>query len=150
MSRIKMLLALGFAMISFAGAQQASAQTVCSNQAFQGLYGFSATGWSVTTAGTFPTAAAGNFLFDGQGGITTTLTLSANGQVLPSVVSSGTYTLNSDCTGTITFSVAVGDQSIPFTLNLFVDDNNKEFRAISTTQGTVLTLEGRKQFTTTP
>lgn len=51
---------------------------------------------------TFPRVGIAVYTFDGQGNVTILLTVSNGGQITRRQVSVGTYTLNSDCTGTTT------------------------------------------------
>jgi len=116
----------------------------CSNASLQGTYGYTSIG-TITSppdiAG--PIAEVGAQTFDGRGNTTATATLSSNGTIFPLTIT-GTYTVNSDCTGTFTLQVA------PFGITvdvLFViDDGWNEFRAIETDAGFVITRVGRKLY----
>jgi hypothetical protein len=60
---------------------------------------------------------------------------------------SGTYTVNSECTGTAVVNVYHGATLARTTnLNLVWDDNQEEVRAIFLTPGTAITINGRKMF----
>ena len=132
-------------MLAFGGASSASAE-FCSNASLQGSYGYSVSGSITTAFGPLvpgPFAAVGKTNFDGQGRVTTVRTLSDNGFVLTNDSGSGTYTLNSDCTGSFNITVGPPNNVTKLTLNLVLDDNN-QIRAIVTNPGAVLLLEGRK------
>jgi len=49
--------------------------------------------------GVGPISAAGEITYDGQGNSIATVTLSVNGTIHSGVTVTGTYTVNSDCTG---------------------------------------------------
>jgi hypothetical protein len=86
----------------------------------------------------------GRLVFDGNGHVKTVRTLSDNGGVLTNDSGSGTYVVNSDCTGSFNISVGPPNNVTILTLNLVLDDTD-QIRAIVTNPNTVLTLEGRKQ-----
>jgi hypothetical protein len=116
----------------------------CSNVIVQGTFAYTGTG---SIAG--PSAAAGPFVevgtqtFDGKGGTSYAATLSANGNILQ-VTATGTYAVNSDCTGTMTLQVA----PIGITLHVFfvVANGGNEIQAIETDPGLVITRAARKLF----
>jgi galactose mutarotase-like enzyme len=92
-------------------------------------------------------ANVGTQTFDGKGGTTGTATVSQNGNILKVTVT-GTYTVNPNCTGSMTLSLS--SPSLPVTLTnhaaFAIDDNGAEVRAIQTDPGAVLTVIGRRQF----
>jgi hypothetical protein len=116
----------------------------CSNASLQGTYGYTSIG-TITAppdiAG--PIAEVGTQTFDGRGNTTASATLSSNGTIIP-VTITGTYTVNSDCTGTFTLQVA----PFGFTVDVIfvIDDGWNEFRAIETDTGFVITRVGRKLY----
>jgi len=66
------------------------------NATKHGTYLVSGTG---TIVGVGPVSALGEITYDGQGHSTATVTLSVNGTIHSGVTVTGTYTVNSDCTG---------------------------------------------------
>lgn len=116
----------------------------CSNSMLNGAYAYTSTG-SIAS----PPIVAGPFVevgvqdFDGKGDTTATATLSQNGNILQ-VSITGTYTLNPDCTGTMTLQVA----PIGVTVHVYfaLDSNGSAFQAIETDAGLVITRAGKKQF----
>jgi hypothetical protein len=50
-------------------------------------------------------ADVGTIFFDGDGNVLQTTTVSLNGTIIPSRTATGTYTVNSDCTGSITLTL---------------------------------------------
>jgi hypothetical protein len=138
---------LGFCAfaLSLASAKPANAQNNCKLHNLQGAYGYTVTGTIVTNTTQAPLqpgpfAAVGRIVFDGKGGVSTVRTLSDNGTVIRNDAGTGTYTVNSDCTGSFNITVTTAVLDLDFVL----DDNN-QIRAIVTNDGFVLTLVGRKQ-----
>jgi hypothetical protein len=148
MSCMKLNLALGIAVVAGVFAQSASAQSpFCSDRSLNGSYGYTVTGSITSPFGPLvagPFGAVGRLVFDGQGHVKTVRTLSDNGGVLANDSGSGTYVVNSDCTGSFSISVGPTNNVTILNLNLIIDDTD-QIRAIVTNPGTVLTLEGRKQ-----
>jgi hypothetical protein len=114
--------------------------------------------WSFTDQGTVvgvgPRTAIGTFTLDEAGNlINGVATSSLNGSILVETFS-GTYTVNSNCTGTIDVTIySSGTEIFVLTLNTAFDDDMRELRGIFTSatepNGTVLptviNLEARKQ-----
>jgi hypothetical protein len=116
----------------------------CTNAMMQGTFAYTSTG-SIAA----PPEIAGPFVevgtqtFDGRGGTIAAVTLSQNGNILPVTVT-GTYTVNPDCTGTMTLQVS----PIDVTVHIFfaIDDGGNGFQAIETDAGLVITRVGRRLF----
>src|SRR5262245_8947581 len=78
----------------------------CSIASLKGTFAFTGTGSIITPAQLAgPVAEVGTQSVGGRGGATYTATLSQNGNIVP-VTATGTYTVNPDCTGTMTVLVA--------------------------------------------
>jgi hypothetical protein len=116
----------------------------CSNATLRGSYAQSGTG--VITAPpdqAGPFANVGTLIFDGNGGLTGALVVSSNGSSSP-VTETGTYTVNSDCTGTYTVQIApFGITSQAF---FAIDTNGDELEIIVTDPGSVITCVAKKLF----
>ena len=119
----------------------------CSNAILRGTFAYTSTG-SIAT----PPAIAGPFVevgtqaFDGNGGTTASAMSSQNGNISPLTVT-GTYTVNPDCTGTMTLQVTFpGFPTFPVDVYFVVDDGGDEFQAIETDPGLVITRIGRRLF----
>jgi hypothetical protein len=130
-------------LAALAGIAPAAQARSCSLQGVAGRYGY-------TTTGTIPTlgavAGVGHVTLDASGNLTGAQTVSFNGAIVPETLS-GTYTVNADCTGTATINVYHGDVLARTTnINLVYVHEQREFRAIFLTPGTVLTVNGRKTF----
>jgi hypothetical protein len=119
----------------------------CSNATLRGTYAYTSTG-SITAppdlAG--PVAEVGTQTFDGKGATNATATLSQNGNIF-TVTITGAYTVNSDCSGTMTLQVSIpGVPVFPLHVSLVVDDIGNEFQAIETDPGLVITRIARRLF----
>lgn len=101
-----------FSTTSKNGVQMVHAQGGCSLASLKGNYGFTSAGFSATsTHGTaqFPVAAVGVVTFDGAGNATGSFTASFNGKANPESPYTGTYTMNSDCSGLLTSTDGADD-----------------------------------------
>ena len=94
--------------------------------------------WSVSDSGTVvgvgPRVAVGRFTLDTAGNfLNGVVTSSLNGNIAAEKAS-GTYTVNSDCTGTLSIQVTTPDGAELFTATLVTafDDEMKHLRAIFT------------------
>jgi hypothetical protein len=116
----------------------------CSNATLRGSY--AQTGSGVITAPpdqAGPFANVGTLVFDGNGNLTGTLVVSSNGSSSPAT-ETGTYTVNSDCTGTYTVQIApFGITSQAF---FAIDTNGDELEIIVTDAGSVITCVAKKLF----
>ena len=124
---------------------QAAEPKECSNATLQGSFGYTSTGTLLPSfvpppfAGPF--GEVGRQTFDGKGNTEATGTLSANGNILSKVTFQGTYTVNPDCTGSMTISSSLGVSHA----DLVIDDDGAELRLIFTDAGVVETRVYRKQ-----
>ena len=116
----------------------------CSNATLKGTFAFTSTGFiTAPQALAGPFAIVGKQTMDGVGVFTAAATVSQNGSIVP-VTLAGTYAVNPDCTGT--FTAQISPVGITTHLFIVIDDNGKEFQAIQTDPGVVVTGIGRRQF----
>jgi hypothetical protein len=108
----------------------------CSNATFQGNYGFTVNG-TINTGATIYEGGVGLISADGKGNLTASQALVLNGVPLvdapPSYFSqyTGTYTLNSNCTGTaLLTNVPAGGSSFE-SLSIVVDLLGNEVRMVA-------------------
>jgi hypothetical protein len=119
----------------------------CSNALLKGSYGYTGTGALLaayvgpTDAGPF--AEVGRQTFDGKGNTTATATLSSNGDIAQVTVK-GTYSVKSDCTGTMTLDVVEFGSTVD--LNIVIDEDGNEIRAIVSDANVIESRVYRKQF----
>jgi len=120
------------------------AQRGCSNASLNGTYAYTGTGVIVSPAAfAGPFAEVGMQTFDGQGHTTATATASQNGGILQFTIT-GTYSVNPDCTGTLTLQVAPEGITVP--VFIVIDNGWNEFQAIETSPGVVITRIGHKLY----
>ena len=132
--------------IALSAAPASSAQA-CSDRTLSGKFGYTVTGTIVRNSGPLvagPFVAVGRIVFDGKGGVSTVRSLNDNGIVLQNDSGTGTYTINSDCTGTFNITVGPPSEQIQLTLDIVLDDTD-QVRGVVTTPDVVLAFEARKQ-----
>lgn len=112
-------------------AQESPFQNVCTNATLEGDFGFTVTGTrpSAPTPGAPVETIVGVAMtnFDGNGNLTQTDNIhgSVNGFPAPDRKGTGTYTINADCTGTMTLT---SPGSPTLTLRIVVVDDGNEVR----------------------
>src|ERR1035437_197399 len=89
-----------------------SGTRACNDKLIAGNYGFTVQGTKLAAAGPVgPQAGVAMTQFDGKGGLTQIDTVTVNGEVVADfthTAATGTYTVNSDCTGTFTINFTDG------------------------------------------
>jgi hypothetical protein len=116
----------------------------CSNASLNGAFAYTNTGFIVAPpplAGPF--AGVGTQTFDGRGNTSASATVSQNGNILR-VTITGTYTVNPDCTGSMT--LLVSPVNVTSHVDFVIVRGGAEFRAINTDPGAAITTVGKKQF----
>jgi hypothetical protein len=113
----------------------------CTDRSLRGEFGFTAQGAVTASSGLpaplqGPFASAGRAMFDGQGRFTLTATASFNGLIQP-VTTSGTYTVNADCTYT-----SVADNGVTFYSAIV--DGGDEIAIIQTTPAVAISGRARR------
>ena len=115
----------------------------CSNATLTGIYAFTLSGWATAppthlTEGKsdVPEAAVGLVTFDGAGNWTTSFTLSKNGDITSATSVPGTYTVNSNCTGTMTGAAE---------LAIVILGGGTEVTSVQTDSNTTSIIEIKKQ-----
>jgi hypothetical protein len=98
-------LVASFAMQPIASATEDDVVS-CSARTLRGVYEFSASGFNIVNGAALPKAIIETLVFDGRGGVLTpAVSLSINGTIIqPPQGNPGTYTVDADCTGTLTFA----------------------------------------------
>lgn len=111
----------------FATAQQRRA---CTARALRGSYVFSATGFNIVGGVQQPKAIVEVITFHGDGTLDVpAATVSLNGVIIRSLPSVGTYTVEDDCTGTITLNGP--------TFDIFLSRDGDDISMIQTNPNTV-------------
>jgi hypothetical protein len=134
--------ALAALALTVAPMAKADSNKGCSNASLKGTFSHMATGFiTAPPAMAGPEAGVGTDTFDGNGGSTGAATLSLNGNIIP-LVTTGTYKVNSDCTGTYTILALGGTIRLAFVIT----DSGNEIQAVCVDQGVVQTHIFRRQF----
>ena len=138
-SAARMMMAVAVFTVALTAAPQArAANWGCSNGTLRGTYSDQDTG---TIVGLGPFAGVNVDAFDGKGNLTISGWTSVNGSV-SAAVTTGTYHVNPDCTGT--YTVTGGG----LTVDAFfvIDQAGNEVQIVITDPGTVINCVARKQF----
>lgn len=127
------VLAGGLALPSIASAGDDLDTVACSARTLRGVFLFRASGHNIVNGAALPKALIETLVFDGRGNVSTPeISLSANGFIIqPPQGSPGIYTVDADCTGTLTF----GD-GIMFDLQ--INPNGKTVNMLQTNPNTVM------------
>jgi hypothetical protein len=128
-----LLFACGLVSLAAAKAQSPSGvtradslQDICSVQTLRGSYLFATHGWNIVGGVAVPKAIIEGIDFNGDGTLVSPFaTVSIDGTIIHSSHSVGSYTVEADCTGTLTFT---GGPSF----DIFVDPKGKELWMIQT------------------
>jgi hypothetical protein len=115
----------------------------CSNTSLRGSFAYTETGSLVAAPAPIgPYAEVGVQTFDGNGNTTVTGMSSTNGTASPAD-QTGTYTVNSDCTGTFMLQIAPG-----VTVHFFfaISNDGNLFQALCLDPVAVITRLGRRRF----
>ncbi|MGI8988933.1 MAG: hypothetical protein ACR2I2_05010 [Bryobacteraceae bacterium] len=127
--------ALAAAAVMLAGPVAMMAdENSCSVATIAGSFGYTVTG-TINTPATpqlppGPFAAVGRLVFNGRGGLSTVRTLSVNGTIIRADSGSGTYSVNSDCTGSFDVSVGTPSLLVKLNLDLVIANQGNQIRAI--------------------
>jgi hypothetical protein len=120
-----------------------SSDEACSVDTVHGTFGVTTTGFIVASGPIGPVADVGVITFDGSGGVSQNTTVSLNGAVTQNRTGSGTYIVNSDCTGSL--SVQIPPRVEPSTSNFVIVDRGRELRLINTGNGRILAGNAKRQ-----
>lgn len=135
------------------GYAQSQPHAACNNRLIAGNYGFTIHGNKLGGQGpTGPQVGVAMTEFDGKGGLTQIDTVTVNGEVVADfthTAATGTYTVNSDCTGT--FTINFTDGRPPIAANFVVVKSGLEIDTVVISaggiQGIVATSSvGKKRF----
>ena len=140
------VIAAAVIVLGIGSAARAGEAERCSNAKLRGSFGYTSTGTLLPSAAPPPFAGPfgeiGRQTFDGYGNTEATATLSANGNIVR-VTIVGTYSVNPDCTGTMTLSVS--PLGLTVNADFVVVRDGAEFQAIGTDPGVVETRVYKRQ-----
>ena len=122
----------GLALPMVAAASNTDVVT-CNNKTLRGVYQFAASGFNIVNGVALPKSIIETLVFDGAGNVVTpAISLSFNGNIVqPPQGSPGVYTVDANCTGTLTF----GD-GIMFDLQ--IKPYSKAINMLQTNPGSVM------------
>ena len=133
---IAVFVTLGSVMLQQGHAQESP--IACTLSTLKGLYVFDGTGYDIVNSVPAPKAIVEFLTLKGDGTLTSLATVSLNGTIHSGVPGSGTYTVNQNCTGTLTFTGS------GLTFDLFIAGNGGRFHMIETVPNSVLAGEVRR------
>jgi hypothetical protein len=132
--------AAAFVLLTLATLGSGFAQSnsaACNNKLIAGNYGFTIQGNKLAGPGpTGPQVGVAMTQFDGKGGLTQIDTVTVDGDVVADFThtpATGTYTVNSDCTGTFTINFTDGRPTV--VANLVVVANGDEIDTVVISAG---------------
>jgi len=118
------------------------AQDVCSVATLNGHYAFSQPGWAGAGQGNqLPFFNVGVLAFDGTGTLSVSFTSVSRG-VVSTETDAGTYTVNPDCTGSISITTGPG---AGVTFNTVIIGGGAELFGINTSAGFTSSFDAKKQ-----
>ncbi len=132
------------ARIQFRGApHMVHAQTGCDATSLNGSFGYNFAGFYFDNVGnTQFFSGSGRFQADGQGNLTGTESDSFSGQVVKADPYTGTYAVNSDCSGSFTTtSKTVGTANYDFVMT----NGRNQIQMVETDSGTNVTGQATRQ-----
>ena len=130
------------AAVIVSAAALAQAQSACTLNSLNGGYAYLLNGFTYDQYGQIDLAASGRMVADGAGNLTAGDTLSYDGTIIKRSYPSGTYTMASDCTGSITLTSSNGNK-VNFDIVLY--NNGKEMNLIETDTGIIFSGTAKQQ-----
>ena len=100
----------------------------CTLATLRGLYMFAQSGYVTIGGSLVPQGVTGKAVFYGNGKFDSLATISIGGTIIPDDAAPGTYTLNSDCTGTVTVLMKAPTPDVH--LDIFVAPDGDKFFTI--------------------
>ncbi len=134
---VRFVACLAFTLGASALGSAQSNSPACNNKLITGNYGFNVQGTKLGGAGyTGQQVGVAMTQFDGVGALSQIDTITIAGEVVSDFThtpATGTYTVNSDCTGT--FTINFTDGRPPITANFVVVDGGAEIDTVVTSAG---------------
>ncbi len=132
---------LAAVVVSAAGLAQA--QSACTSNSLNGGYAYLLTGFTYDQYGQqVDLAVSGRMVADGAGNLTAGDTLSYDGTIIKRSYPSGTYTMASDCTGSLTLTSSNGNKA---NFDFVLHSDGKEMNLIETDAGVILSGTAKRQ-----
>ena len=135
---IGLFMTVGLLIVQHGYTEEKDHAPTCTLATLKGRYLFATTGSNIVESVPQPISIVEVIDANGDGTLNVpAVTLSVNGTILRFADVGGSYTVNEDCTGTITFVTEVH-------LDIFIAPNGKEFYLIQTDPNTVLAAVARR------
>ncbi len=138
---LTLVAAIGLVVLPAATAVHAQ----CTNATLNGNYAMTWSGFTTKHApvgNEVPWAGVAVVTFDGAGNFSAGWTTAINGVIYTAQTGAGTYTVNSDCTGSLAFTS--GD-AVGFTSNLVIIGGGVEVFSLTTQPGNTMSFDLKKQ-----
>lgn len=137
-------LAICLLLLSFAAVPASAQSDDCSAASLTGAYGYSLKGTVYDRQfNTYLIGAVGRLVADGNGTLTGSDTVNFDGETIRRQLT-GTYTVNADCTGALSFSSPGGGLT---TMDFVITDDGKIVELVQTDYPYILTGTMRRQKT---
>jgi hypothetical protein len=127
---------LAFVTASWCLFAPSAAWSACSTKTLAGQYIFLGRGFIEPLAPTVQRVHSGVYAFDGVANVLGKETSSRGGNVTREQKLTGTYTLNADCTGSMTM-ISVFDSKLRTHYDIFVTDDGRKANMIRTDPGSM-------------
>ena len=118
------------------------AESGCTDSTLTGNYGFTFNGFQIQHGSrSVPFVGGGVVTFDGAGNVSASFAASSNGTISTNNTYAATYTVNSDCTGSMTATPGSGGDNFA----LVILGGGAEALGVDTSTGETLTIDFKKQ-----
>ena len=129
----------------FSNTHSVHAQTGCDLTSFSGAYGYNETGYVYDNQGNvYILGSVGRIVADGNGGLTGAETYSFDGTVGKRTYT-GTYSMNADCTGSVTLQSTGGTSTGPAHGDIVAVNNSREINFVQTDTNYIFSGTLKKQ-----
>ena len=132
-------------VVMWAGSSAVTAHPACTDSTIKGDYAFTIHGQILTPNGPLLVDGIAKTAFDGDGNLTQVDAVAVNGSIAEGWrPGTGTYTLNPDCTGTMTL---INEGQAPLRLAILVSQSGNVIHTVVTNLGRAVTSDAERVFT---
>ena len=129
----------------FSNTHSVHAQAGCALTSFSGAYGYNLTGYAYDDQdNVYILASVGRIVADGNGGLTGAETFSFDGTIGKRTYT-GTYSMNADCTGSVTLQSTGGASTGPARGDIVAVNNSREINFVQTDTNYIFSGTLKKQ-----
>ena len=138
------LIMLGLLAGRLSDLKPVKAQSSCSVKSLSGSYTYFLNGsYFDTDNNEYSYSSVGQLTADGNGNLLGAETTDDGATIYQNDIVTGTYAINSNCSGTATFNLALDE---PVNVNLYLTNNSKNASMIETDDGTQVIGQATQQF----